>query len=430
MRILVISSTPWDNNNSFGNTFSNFFSGLKNISFCNIYCKPGFPNNNLEMECFQISEKKLIKSIFDKKCSIGEAVDVKHISEKKEDDYFRGYDISRKLRLQVFFWFRDTIWKFGNWKSDDLLHFVDSFQPDIIFQPIYYYPYLNDIVLYLHDHLQIPMFGYISDDNYTLNKFNPSPLYWIDRLFCRRKVKKVIDRCEILYVISTIQKKEYEKIFNIPCKLLTKSADFSKEPPRNLYAEGTIFRMVYAGNLDSGRLWSIKQIINVVKEINQNSIRLLFNIYTPSPVPKHISTDLSRFGIQFHKAIPYRDLLEIQKDSHILVHVEGLSLKSQKEVHQSFSTKLVDYFSLAKCIFAVGTNYQASIHHLIQNDAAVVATNRKEIAEKLRWIISNPDQLQVYGKKAYACGRKHHDCSAMKKMLCEDLSKYGDIEFT
>lgn len=57
------------------------------------------------------------------------------------------------------------------------------------------------------------MVGYISDDCYTLRQFSLSPLFWIDRLWKRRYVKRAIDECMLLYVITDRQKKRIYRDF-------------------------------------------------------------------------------------------------------------------------------------------------------------------------------------------------------------------------
>ena len=67
MRILIISNSEWDKNNSFGNTFNNFFDGIENIEFANIYCREGNPNTALCHKFLKISDKDLAKYLIDKK---------------------------------------------------------------------------------------------------------------------------------------------------------------------------------------------------------------------------------------------------------------------------------------------------------------------------------------------------------------------------
>ena len=62
MKILIISRTPWNNSNSFGNTFSNIFGGMQGVEIFNICCQGGAIDNNIVIKTLQISEISLIRS--------------------------------------------------------------------------------------------------------------------------------------------------------------------------------------------------------------------------------------------------------------------------------------------------------------------------------------------------------------------------------
>lgn len=425
MNVLTISNTPWSDDNSFGNSFSNIFAGIPNLKFANIYCRPGVPHNQLDMIYFQITEKSLLRNLKNKNCPSGKVIEPEKESSV-EVEALSGFEQGRKMRWQIMFWARDLIWKLGRWCSPDLKKFIDDFQPDIIFQPVYYSSYITEIALFAKRYTGKPMLGYISDDCYTLHQFSLSPLYWIDRLHKRKKVKAVIEQCEVLYVISDIQKQEYEKLFTPPCKILTKCADFSQEAPEWTPPKDGI-KMMFAGNIGTGRWQSLALISNAVERLTQEGHKIQFEIYTPTPLTEKMKTALHKQGTTLHKPVPYDEILKLQKETDILVHAEGLSLKSRMQVHQSFSTKLVDFFAMGKCIFAIGTEDEASIAHLMANDAAVTAGSKEEAYQKLKELCANPEMMHRYGVNAYECGRKHHDRAYMQTMVAEDLTKAAGI---
>jgi hypothetical protein len=74
----------------------------------------------------------------------------------------------------------------------------------------------------------------------------------------------------------------------------------------------------------------------------------------------------------------------------------------------SFSTKITDYLSSGKCIFAVGNSDLAPIEYLKDNGAALVACSQAEVEEKLRLLLSDNAILQKYANGAVDCGRKNH----------------------
>ena len=47
MKVLILSNTPWREDNSFGNSFSNIFGNIPNLEIANIFFKYGEPDNNI-----------------------------------------------------------------------------------------------------------------------------------------------------------------------------------------------------------------------------------------------------------------------------------------------------------------------------------------------------------------------------------------------
>lgn len=422
MRILVISNTPWSNDNSFGNSFSNIFEGISDIEVANIACRPGHPTSYLVKKYFQITEKSLIKNLKNKSYPSGKEIPIEKKSENSVfSENLKGMTFGRQKRWQILFWARDLIWKLGRWKSQALVDFIDDFKPDIIFQPVYYSSFINDIVDFVKKHTGVPMLGYISDDCYTLKQFSLSPLYWIDRLYKRRKVKRTIEQCEILYVISDVQKKEYEKIFTPPCKVLTKCADFSDDKKPEFKAPENILKIVYAGNISKGRYEILRELAKSIEEINGGSKKLQMDIYTLTPLKEKQKTVLSTDSVHLHPSVSYDEIREIQKKSDILLHCEGFSLKEKLAVHQSFSTKIVDYLETNRCILAIGDDYCASIRYFIENDCGATATNKNEIKPCLLDLCNNHDLLKQYADKAWETGKKNHSHIKTKQMVKDDL---------
>ncbi len=424
MRILVISATPWNDNNSFGNSYSNIFKGIEGLEFANISFGRILEQTDDEIvkKSFQVTTKMLAKNLLNKKVKVGiEGAVPCEIQKVQNIEQTAVLKFAKKRRWMILFWLNDILWKFGRWKSKELIDFIDDFKPDLIFQPIYYVKHMNDIVHFIKKHTNAPMIGYVSDDNYTLRQFSLSPLYWIDRIYKRRSVKRTIEQCKLLYVISDIQKREYEKIFTPPCKILTKCADFSGDCPE-YNAFDNVIKLVYAGNISKGRGESLSYICEAVEKLNSEGLNIKFDIYSGSPLNQKTEIAFSRLGSEFHGRVPYSEIKRVEKEADILVHIEGLSLKDRLAVHQSFSTKLVDFFELGKCIFAVGSYDESFAKHLIDNDAAVVATDKKQVYYKLKELVECKERIIEYGKKAYACGKRHHDKEKIQKMLKEDIA--------
>ena len=426
MRILVVSSTPWAKQNSFGSTFSNFFDGIENLEIANVYCKSGQPDNTVVSRYFQVTFMELLRNLKDKRVPCGHELDRSvgvQQAEVLSDKATKNYNNARKLRWQVLFWANDLIWSIGRWRSEALRRFLLDFRPDVIFQPIYYSKHLNQIALFCASVTGAPMVGYVSDDVYTLRQFSLSLLYWIDRIWKRRYVKRTFDACKLIYTISETQKTEYQEIFHKECKVLTKSADFSGEP---LIPEKSDHPMqfVYTGNIGGGRWKSLALLAGAIRQANAEKPCAALVIYTATPITKRMRKALDLpMASEIRGQVSAGEIPRIQQEADVLVHVEGLNRKSRMEVHQSFSTKLVDYFHNCRCVFAIGTPDMASIRHLLDNEAAVVATNKNEVSQKLNLLLSNTTLYNQTIRKAWECGAKYHSKESMQRMLMEDLNR-------
>lgn len=240
-------------------------------------------------------------------------------------------------------------------------------------------------------------------------------------MYKRKKIRELIDKCDILYVISDIQCLEYEKIFRKNCKILTKGADFSNNTPRYSISRKEIV-LNYAGGIAKTRYRSLALISEAVKKLNETGYAFRFDIYTATDLTRDMKKRLNVSGTFLHGAVSYYEIKKVQKEADILIHAEGLDIGSRLEVHQSFSTKLVDYFELGKCIFAIGTKDMASIKHLMDNGAAIVSTNKEEVFKNLKMIADDPSIAERYGKSAYECGRQHHEIKDIQKMLIDDIN--------
>lgn len=423
MKILVFSSTPWNTDNSFGSTYSNIFEGLDDLEFANIYCSYGSPKNNITGVYFQIAEKSLLRNLFDPKVKTGRVV----VNDNNPVNLTEGQASVIKtvkiMRWRIFFWMRRFLWWIGRWQSKELIAFIKDFKPEIIFVPLYHSTYLNSIILFIKKITGVKMVAYVSDDVYTLKQFSLSPFYWFDRIITRRMVKKTVDQCEHLYVISDIQKKEYEKCFNKKCSILTKGSDFTGNAPLKEVLNKPL-KIVYTGNIGAGRWRTLARIGRQLHKINQEEIRAQLYIYSMTPLSRKMEQALIIENTSFFMGgVPSEKIPGIQADADVLVHVEPTNLKERLEVRHSFSTKIVDYFHAARSVFAVGTPDVASINYLIENDAAIVATTEKEIFDQLNEMTNNPKLIIDYAQKAWEFGKRNHQIDIIQKRLYEDLVK-------
>lgn len=422
MKIVIVSNSPWRNDNSFGNSFSNIFDGIEEVEIVNIYCKFGQPNNGFVKRYFQITEASLLKNLKDCRIPSGREIfpDMKYDSESLP--VITTVQFYRKHKWQLLIWARALIWKVGRWKSPELIRFLDDFQPDLLFIPVYYSHYLHDINRFILRRYQIPAVGYVSDDVYTMRQFSLSPLYWIDRLLMRRTIAWIFRACKTVYTISEFQRQEYAAIFGDKFRILTKCGDFSdaNRPPQK--KPSLPLRLLYTGNLGSGRADTLALLAKVVAMLNQDGTVVQLDIYSASPLKKKQRASLEIPGAcSLHEAVSFAEVIRLQQEADVLVHAESFRWRDRLLVHQSFSTKIVDYLSRYRCILAIGKEDCASIAYFLHNNAGVVAQTPSSILLVLNDLLGDSEKLTEYAQNAWSAGQTYHSRADMQKQLLATL---------
>lgn len=413
MKVLFISSSPINKSVSIGNTFLNVFNDIEDIEYASIYTRGGLPEARIK-KAFRITEKMILKGR-----SVGEEV----IDRYKGETVFDNNAVSfvKKKRWTVFFWAQSIVWKLPFWKSKKLKAFLNSYNPDVIFTVLSDSSPLNSLIYYIHKYTKKPLVLYAWDDNYSMKTSGKSPLKKVTRIFNRAKMRKIVHLADKFYVISQVQKVDYEKWFKTECKILTKSADFSL-PPSLKESYSNPLQLIFTGNIGMNRWRSLSLIASALHKMNQNGVKAQLRIYTGTPLTVEIEKALQMENTSFIMgSVPANMVLQLQTDADMLVHVEGLDKKSQISTRQSFSTKLVDYFKAARPILAVGPCGVASMEHLIQNDCAITAQTEEELYQKLLKILEDKQQLDNFARKAYECGKKYHNKQDMQELLRQDL---------
>lgn len=426
LKVLVVLGNCWNTNNSIGNSYANIFSGTdQELEIATLYCSGGVVNDSTVKHAYRITDKEVLMSILGSKKSVGSQVEVQNLvgtGETLNSAEKQLLSFARVLQWKIFFWGQELVWLLGKWNNRGFQEFVKNFAPDVVFVQIYPRIHMSRVELAVKKLTNAPMFAYVSDDAYTLKSFSLSPCFWLDRLLTRGHVKKVIDASEQLYVISDVQKKDYDAIFHKDCRVLTKGFEFSQMPACETPSKP--YQLFYAGNIGCKRWKSLEKIGRAIQKINQNKQQMELTIYTATPITPKMKKALNIPGcIKTAGRISYEEVMQRQQQADILLHVEPTDLRNKFSAYHGFSTKIVDYMQTGKPILAYGLEMQASIAHLKENDAALLATNEEELEQILNRICENEQLLSEYGKKAWECGKKHHNIKSLQRMLLDDFDE-------
>lgn len=422
IRILLITSMPWREDNNVGNSYSNLFGDIEEFEIAHVYCRDGQPYNAIARKYFQISERRIVKNFFNSAVKIGRNFEMDASCNSKDClVQSKMMDKARLMRWELFFILRDLIWFWGRWKTKDLYDFVEDFKPDIIFGTLTYMSNVNRIMTDLNNRYHIPLVLYSWDDVYSWHHFSWNPLFLLRKWYNRHYIRQSVECSSLMYVITKEMQTEYNAYFHRRCKLLFKSYDFGGEP--HLKKAVCPYHLVFMGNIGAGRWKTLAELAKTLDVINREKGFTLatLDIYTLSPLSESIISSLNIQGCShLNKAVPQNQVMPTQQEADILVHVEPLSKKEASFYRLSFSTKLVDYLYNARCILGLG-HPTATLQYIENNEAGIVINDISDLRRSLSDLFANPDRIERYGLNAWNCGARNHERKTIRKMLIEDL---------
>lgn len=420
-KVLVVSTNAWRDNTGI-NTLIEFFKCWSSDCIAQIYTKSTLPKTTVCNKFFSISENAVMRSVINRSITTGREVYNENVnsitdnpSAEEEQKIYSSY--KGKVRELLSFC-REIVWKFGKWKTAELDRFIDEFDADVLFIPIYPTIYMGRIQKYIISRTRKPVVSYLADDNYTYKSVHKDPISLIHRHILRKYVKYIVEHSAKLMVIAPKQKEEYDRIFGVDSLVMTKGIDFE---PFETYQVGKPIKMVYTGKLIIGRWKSLAAIADAFESINRDGIKIVLDIYTTDSLTDEQNRLLNRNGCSVKGALTLEQVKAVQKEADILVFVESLEKKFRNTARLSFSTKITDYLRSGKCIFAIGDKDIAPIDYFNRYDSAVTASSYEQISEKVTELVNTPDLVLEYAKKAYDCGVEHHERGRMDSVLIHTI---------
>ena len=212
-----------------------------------------------------------------------------------------------------------------------------------------------------------------------------------------------------MFVIVDKEKEETDRLFGTDSIILSKGIDFTHKPFVPKRAEIPL-HFVYTGSLIIGRAETIAVLSDVINEINSESSATLagMDVYSQDTPILPLLNRMNGGACSFRGSIGREEVLKVQREADVVVFAESLAGKSGNIARLSFSTKITDYLSNGKCVLAIGREDIAPIDYFRRNDSALIACTRAEIKDTVRHLVSNPDIVESYSRKAYDCAIMNH----------------------
>lgn len=398
MRILIISRTPWNNSNSFGNTFSTLFGGMDEVEIYNICCQAGSIKNNIVKDTLQLSEAYLLKSF--RKANVVSQENKPSIEASSVEQM---QDFGKKKRSAWMFFARDMIWEITALRWKKLIGgFIASVNPDIIYLPVYASLYMCYIDSYVIKELNKPIVGHISDDvfGYSPEDSRLSLAHYY-RYKLRKKIRSIIRKCSYLEVFAENMKEEYEKEFCKTCYSIGKGVSPEQVMQPRLDGWCDEIHFVYTGGIGGERFNTLMMLAESLERHNAEK-KCYLDIYSATPLTDNDKEVMSSIkSVVFHGAISGEEVRRVQQDADCLVHVEGFSESSIFKTRMSFSTKIIDYLATGKALLAIGPKEINSIQLLRDKKMAVVVDRIEDLDDTISNMIEERIDLSKIKEAAY-----------------------------
>lgn len=412
-RILFCSVDSWNPNiaSSSTNTYATLFAGYPHDKLAGLYLREEYPENDSCGVYYQISERKIIRSLLNGSIKTGQILHSDSrpsVTDAKDLESTNNlYAKNRKKRKYYKLFIREIIWKFGHWKTKDLDEFLDLFKPDVVIFSLEGYIHFNRICRYVVNHTGAFAIGYVWDDTFTYKQVTGSSGFKLLRFFQRRSIRKTARMCNDFWAITPKTKEEFDAFAGVDCKIVTKPLNEVHREKIIPYIQNGPIKVLYTGNLAIGRMDTLKCLSDALDLINKEKVKIVVDVYTNAVLS---DTDMFMFSksIFFHKPVPVSQVVELQKQADVLLFIEDIVGNNSKKARLSFSTKITDYFSAAKCILAIGPEDIAPMVYLKKEDAALCVYEKAQIEHTLSILVNNPSKIDEYAEKALCCGQKNH----------------------
>lgn len=253
-----------------------------------------------------------------------------------------------------------------------LEQWIDNFSPECVFYGIGENVQENLYILELAKTRRLPLVLYVSDDYMTK---------WLEHKHFKGYAKKLydtykasIDYASLMIVISDKMEELYRKQFPSIDYLVASNSAVCKRNliDQNNNSENDKIVFSYTGNLGFGRWQMLSEFSKVIDKINrsQNEVTLYLEIYSQEKPAEDILNKITDQYSSYHTNVIGDELDRVRINANVLLLVESFDSQYESILSTALSTKVPEYLSYGKNIFAWAPYYAWSLDYLKSNNAA------------------------------------------------------------
>ncbi len=415
-KVLIISNNVLSHTRNNGKTILSFIDGLDAGSISQLYFNGEKPSV-AGYSYYQLSDRDVIKGIFN---ANRRGRFWNNFETDEKPDAKSGGSVKKRpsplARLA-----RDILW-LGRWKSKKLISWLDKNSPDVIFFVAGDSGFSYNIVKYVAGRYKARLVTYITDD-YIMPRSREKLIDKIRRFYIRRKMLSCISRSDAYFTVSGIMQKEYGKLTGKQSKIIMNmTPPLLDENLNSAYSDCERRVMIYTGSLYYGRDGVLGRIAEACEKYNltcnEEKEKVAIKIYSNSAVTEEGRTVFERECCKFCGSLNPTELKEAFNSADVLLFVESFDPMMQEKTRYSLSTKVPEYMSVRKPIFAVGPSGIGSIDYL--SDVAFCAFSEDEIEKALFEMLTSPKRCEELSLAAVEKYNKYHDTKKQKHLFLEN----------
>lgn len=412
-RILLVSNNCLSKSDSNGRTLGNFVSAWPKENIAQFCIHDRDKDWDVCSNYYVISDAQAVKAFV-----LGKKIDGRKTVCEKEVAVSSCTAMKKGVaRTPASMLLRDIIWKSLRWKKDKFDSWVDGFDPQVVLFQAGDLPALYDIAVRMAKDRNIPLVIYNSEEYYFKDYCyfgEDTSFKWLYPLFhkkLKKSVKKALQYAAGSIYISDYLKELYDTEFgkNSITIMTSATGESGMGNKKSVYdGQGTI---VYGGNLGIGRHKALIEIGEALQYIDEN---LRIDVYGKSDDQGVIDELSSSKGVNYVGMVPYQELQRKTKEARLLVHVESTKPYYLRDIKYGFSTKIADSLASGVPFFVYASDELTSVQYLIDNNCAIIATDREELVRQLKTALFDEDTREECVNNALKTAAKNHSMQENK----------------
>lgn len=408
-KMLIVSNNPLSRTSNNGKTIASFIDGIAADRIRQLYFNKEQPSIG-GYSYFQLSDLDILKGYFLAKKRgrkfndlFAEAQPTITQQTMQESICVKRNGVSRMMR--------EVLWA-AHWKSPQLLAWLDEFQPDVVFFVAGDSGFAYAIVKFIVKRYHCRLVTYITDD-YIMPRSAETLIAQTRRRFIRRKMLEAIQHSEEYFTISTLMQDTYESLSGKRSHLLmnlTPSLYLEDEQLRTSQEDTVTF--IYTGSLYYNRDKTIGMVADAAAQYNSSRAEgekpIKIKVYCNREPSKDSKRLFERESCcSYCGSLNPEELKVALNRADVLLFVESFDQKMREKTRYSLSTKVPEYMSVGKPIFAVGPEDIGSMRYL--SDVAFCAYSSEELANRIQEIICDSELVKQRVHDAMDKFQTNHD---------------------